>query len=272
MRQMRLLAESDFRDGASNMAVDCAIAEAVGGKRQAPTLRLYGWRPFCLSLGYGQRVRDVDSVATQARGWDIVRRPSGGKAILHGDELTYSLCLPADDALASGDVVKSYRRISAGLLAALDCLGIKGQAEPQTEGNGNADSGPVCFVMPSHYEIAIGGRKLIGSAQVRRQGALLQHGTIPLRGDIGRICDALAFDSVEIRERERESVRLRATTLAETLGREVRWREAADAVIAGFQAAFAVQMVAGELSDWERERASALRAERFANHAYTAKR
>ena len=269
---MRLLAESQFRDGASNMAVDCAIAEAVGGKRQAPTLRLYGWRPFCLSLGYGQRLRDVDAVATQARGWDIVRRPSGGKAILHGDELTYSLCLPADHPLASGDVVESYRRISAGLLAALESLGIQAQAQPQNEADRNAESGPVCFIMPSHYEIAIGGRKLIGSAQLRRQGALLQHGTIPLRGDIGRICHALAFDSAEIRECERESVRLRATTLAETLGRKVGWREMADAVTSGFQAAFAVELAAGDLSNWERERASALRAERFANCAYTAKR
>ena len=79
---------------------------------------------FCLSLGYGQRVAEVDVDALVARGWDLVRRPSGGKAILHGDELTYSLCLPLGHALARGDVVESYRRISAGLLAALQVLGM----------------------------------------------------------------------------------------------------------------------------------------------------
>ncbi len=272
MRQMRLLVESDFRDGTLNMAIDCAIAESVGDNLQLPTLRLYGWRPFCLSLGYGQRLAEVDIEATRRRGWDIVRRPSGGKAILHGDELTYSLCLPADHSLARGDVVESYRRISAGLLAALDRLGITAQADPQAVNSRNADLSPVCFVLPSHYEISIGERKLIGSAQLRRHGALLQHGTIPLCGDIGRICDALAFASPDSREQERQALRRRATTLAETLGRDISWNDMAEALQAGFQAAFAVELEAGELSTAERERAIRLRTERFANDAYTAKR
>ena len=193
MRQTRLIRESHFKCGAHNMAVDSAIAGAVGAGRQPATLRLYGWRPFCLSLGYGQRAREADTAALRQRGWGLVRRPTGGKAILHGDELTYSLCLPQDHPLASGDIVESYRRLSAGLLRALDLLGLSARANPAREHARSEPDGPVCFLQPSHYEILVDGRKLIGSAQLRRKGVMLQHGTLPLCGDVARICDVLSF-------------------------------------------------------------------------------
>lgn len=272
MQQLRLLAESIFSSGARNMAVDCAIAEAVGSAAQLPTLRLYGWQPFCLSLGYGQRVAEVDLEALNARGWDLVRRPSGGKAILHGDELTYSLSLPLEHALARGDVVESYRRISAALLAALRALGKPAQAEAMAGDASASSAGPVCFVLPSHYEIAVGGRKLIGSAQLRRGGALLQHGTLPLRGDIGRICDALVFDSDSARERERLMVRQRATTLSTALEKDISWEAAALALKRGFAAAFDLTLTESALSEAEAERAASLQTERFGNPEYTAKR
>jgi len=218
MRQMRALRDCDFRDGASNMAVDCAILEAVAAGDQPPTLRLYGWAPFCLSLGYGQRMRDVDLDALAERGWQLVRRPTGGKAILHGDELTYSLCLPLDHPMADGDVVESYRRISAGLLRALECLELCVQAHPQSERPRHANLGPVCFELPSHYEVSFGGRKLIGSAQLRRKGGLLQHGTLPPCGDVARICYALRFDSDETRAWQPVNVRAPALTFAHALG------------------------------------------------------
>ncbi|MCY4247918.1 MAG: lipoate--protein ligase family protein [Chloroflexi bacterium] len=269
---MRLLAESTFSGGARNMAVDCAIAEAVGSAAQPPTLRLYGWQPFCLSLGYGQRLSEVDIEALDARGWDLVRRPSGGKAILHGDELTYSLCLPLDHALARGDVIESYRLISAGLLAALRILGMTAQAAPMAADAARAPTGPACFALSAHYEIAVGGRKLLGSAQLRRGGALLQHGSLPLRGDIGRICDALVFEDGGARERERLQVRQRATTLSDSLGRPIDWTEAALALKQGFAEAFELALVESALSAAERERAVILKNERFGNHDYTAKR
>ena len=215
MRQMRALRDCHFRDGGGNMAIDCAIFEAVASNLQPPTLRLYGWHPFCLSLGYGQRARDADLDALADRGWDLVRRPTGGKAILHGDELTYSLCLPQDHPLASGDVVESYRRISAGLLRALQELGLEAESERQNASLRPAAVGPVCFEIPSHYEISVAGRKLIGSAQMRRKGGLLQHGSIPLRGDLARVCDVLSFATEEARARQKVSLRERAATLAE---------------------------------------------------------
>ena len=272
MRQIRALRDCDFRDGASNMGVDCAILEAVACGDQPPTLRLYGWAPFCLSLGYGQRSRDVDHEALGERGWDLLRRPTGGKAILHGDELTYSLSLPLDHPLAGGDVVESYRRISAGLLLALESLGLRAAARHQGERARLAESGPVCFEIPSHYEISFDGRKLIGSAQLRRKGGVLQHGTLPLHGDVARICDALRFESEVERKERKADLRERALTLAQAAGRTVTWSAAAAAIEAGFARAFDLEPVSGCLSPSESRRAAELRCERFANPAWINKR
>jgi lipoate-protein ligase A len=102
------------------MAVDEAILESVAQKRQPPTLRFYDWQPFALSLGYAQSFADVDVPALQARGWDVVRRPTGGKAILHAEELTYSVCATEDDPHVSGNVIESYRRLSTACCAVLN--------------------------------------------------------------------------------------------------------------------------------------------------------
>ncbi len=271
MRQIRLLQESQFRDGAGNMAVDCAIAEAVADG-QPPTLRLYGWRPFCLSLGYGQRARDVDLPALRARRWDLVRRPTGGKAILHGDELTYSFCLPLQHPLAQGNIVESYRRISAGLVAGLARLGLAADANPLVEPHTLRSAGPVCFDLPSHYEITLAGRKVIGSAQLRRRGVLLQHGTIPLIGDLTRICDVLNFESESERAGQKRELSRRAATLAEFLARAPSWADVAAALTQGFATALDLTLTAGELSPAEAERAAELKSQRFADEAYTFKR
>ena len=271
MTGWRLLIEAEFQDGAGNMAADCAILEAVSDGRQPPTLRLYGWQPFCLSLGYGQRVRDVDRGALDARGWQLVRRPTGGKAILHGSELTYSLCLPLQHRLAAGGVIASYRQISRGLLRALGQLGLQPQAQAQT-GLVSAALGPVCFEMPSHYEITFNQRKLVGSAQLRRKAGILQHGTLPLAGDLGRICDVLAFESAAARERQKRQVRARALTLAAVMGRAPAWTEVAAAVERGFALEFDVELRRGALSDAEALRRDALRKTRFAHSDWTHKR
>src|SRR5690242_13278 len=106
MRQWRLIVDSPMV-GAYNMAVDEAIMLSVSDGKSLPTLRLYDWSPLCLSLGYGQRLRDADLYRIDTAGWQIVRRPTGGKAILHGNELTYSVAIPKDHELAQGDVVES---------------------------------------------------------------------------------------------------------------------------------------------------------------------
>lgn len=272
MRQLRLVRDSQFRDGACNMAADCAILEAVSAGSQPPTLRLYGWDPFCLSIGYGQRRSDVDMTSLVKRGWQLVRRPTGGKAILHGDELTYSLCLPRDHSLAAGSVVDSYRRISRGLLRALEYLGLPVRSEKQRTAVQSLDLGPVCFEISSHYEITIDGRKLVGSAQMRRKSGILQHGTIPLTGDVTRICDVLSFESEEAREQQRQQVRQRGLALSEAMDGPPTWDTVADALEFGFGRAFGLDLHAEMLTDGESARMRELKEERFANPDWTSKR
>jgi lipoate-protein ligase A len=249
MRQWDLLIDSPTI-GAVNMATDEILLQSVADEMRFPTLRLYGWKPFCLSLGYGQRLREADLERINTKGWDIVRRPTGGKAILHGDEITYSVTLPRDHELAQGDVVESYRRISEALLAALQYLGLAPQSEKQAKGNSGL--GPVCFEVPSHYEITADGKKLIGSAQVRRKIGILQHGTLPLYGDIARICDALVYPDEASREAAKINVRERATTLETVAGYRIAWDEVASAIVRGFVETFDIEFSSSTLFDDER--------------------
>ncbi|MFC2029907.1 biotin/lipoate A/B protein ligase family protein [Chloroflexota bacterium] len=262
----RLLVQGQT-DGATNMAVDEAILGAVASGASPPTLRFFSWHPPCLSLGRSQPVDDVDSVACRGDGVDMVRRPTGGRAILHTDELTYSLALPQTDPRASGDILDSYRRLSEGLLAGLRELGVEavramGHRKPQ------AELTAVCFETPSDYEITVGGRKLVGSAQWRAQGGVLQHGTLPLHGDIGRIVTYLAFSDAE-RRAQRKAVRARAATLQDTLGENVPFARAAEALATGFAQALNLKLAPGALTDEEHFAASGLRQSRYADPGWT---
>src|SRR5690242_13201493 len=213
-------------DGPTNMAIDEAILEAVGRGDAPPTLRLYSWNPACLSLGYAQPAANADMERIAAHGWQVVRRMTGGRAILHTDELTYSVALPIDHPLVEGTILDSYRRLSAALLAALQAIGLDAHADKRESGRAKS-VGPVCFEVPSDYEITADGKKLIGSAQVRKHNAALQHGSLPLYGDLTRICTALAFKDETTRQNARTRVVQRATTLSDALSQQITWGQAA---------------------------------------------
>jgi lipoate-protein ligase A len=252
------------------MAVDEAILSAVTAKEVLPTLRLYQWRPPCLSLGYAQKSSDVDFARLEQNGWEVVRRLTGGRAILHTDELTYSVILPADHPLVAGDVIESYRRISQALAAGLNILGLQPEADKRAE-RGNF-SGAVCFETPSHYEITVHGRKLVGSAQVRRKGGVLQHGSLPLCGDLTRICDALYYPDETSREQAKAQVRSRAITLAEAIGQTLHWQTVADAIVQGFRQTFDLELIPSTLSEVESQRALHYITEVYSNDIWTLRR
>lgn len=262
-RQWRLIYDEPA-SGMRNMAVDEAILDAVARGDQPPTLRLYAWDPACLSLGIGQRMTDADPGRILLQGWNIVRRPTGGRAILHIDELTYSVTVASGHPWAALDIISSYRQISAALMRAVESLGADPHAERRSDAS-PAKPGPVCFEVPSHYEITVDGRKLIGSAQVRRRQGLLQHGSLPLTGDLARICDALAYPDDDARDAARDQVRGRAVTLSEALGREVSWRQAADAVTAAFASAFDISFIPSVISRDERALADTLEHSKYAS-------
>jgi lipoate-protein ligase A len=248
--------------GATNMAIDEAILRAVATGDAPPTLRFYAWDPPCLSLGRSQPVSDVDPQALQAAEYDLIRRPTGGRAILHIDELTYSIIAREGDPRVAGGVVESYRRISRALVRGLERLGLAGIVADQRIEN-HRQEGPVCFEMPSDYEITVGGRKLVGSAQMRAQGVVLQHGALPLYGDIARLCPLLSSHP------DPGGVRARAVALDEVLGRAVTWDEAANALATGFAGALNLALDPGTLTPGEQAQTRVLRTDKYATDRWT---
>lgn len=256
-------------EGPANMAMDEAILESVTAGAEQPTLRLYAWDPACLSIGYAQLLAEADEGRLAERGWSLVRRPTGGRAILHTDELTYAIIAPSTDPHVEGGVLASYRRLSEGLLLGLRRLGLEPRVRDAAPLPLEERADPVCFEVPSAYEITAGGRKLIGSAQLRRQGGVLQHGSLPLSGDIGRICLGLRFPDEAARQSRVERLRSKASTVEELLGRTVAWEEAAGALRDGFAESLGLKFDEGELSRVEADRTDQLVRERYAHPEWT---
>jgi lipoate-protein ligase A len=169
--------------GADNMAMDeKLLAEALRGSA-VPVLRFYTWDPPAVSLGrFQDEASSVNLAACRKHGFDIVRRITGGRAVLHWRELTYSVISPSDNSLFPNDVLGTYKVLAAGLLAGFVRLGIPAEmvsppGDRAAMVNRTAKE-PACFSSPSWYEILVNGRKIVGSAQRRLAGAFLQHGSI----------------------------------------------------------------------------------------------
>lgn len=264
------LLETPPANGAWNMAVDEAILEEVGQGKVLPTLRLFAWQPPCLSLGYAQPIADVDIGALAARGWGLVRRPTGGRAILHTDELTYSVIAPLNEPRVSGSILESYRRLSQALLGALHFMGLSARADKDYALPGiAAANGPVCFEVPSNYEITANGKKLIGSAQARRREGVLQHGSLPLVGNLSRITQVLSFSDEFARQAAAQRLLDHATTVESCLGRIISWEDAARSFIAGFEEVLNLHLVPSSLTEEELRRADVLVVEKYAHPSWT---
>lgn len=255
--------------GSWNMAVDEAILESTTRGDVNPTLRLFAWQPACLSLGYAQSVSDVDLVRLAQCGWDLVRRPTGGKAILHTDELTYSVTGPQAEPRLVGSVLESYQRLSAALLKALHLLGIPAQSQAEIIHGHNKAKGPVCFEVPSNYEITVEGKKLIGSAQARRREGVLQHGTLPLYGDLTRITTVLTFPDIASRSLAAERLTMRAITAEQVLGYPLAWETAAQAFTVAFEETLDLTLTNAELTPTEISRALELEREKYSHVSWT---
>jgi lipoate-protein ligase A len=230
--------------GSRNMAVDEELLEGAAGGSLPPTLRFYSWSPPCLSLGYFQSEDLVDLDACRRLETDVVRRPTGGRAILHHRELTYSVCLPLSILGREQGVIASYGRISRALVDGLRAVGFPVEAQPESV-DLRAESSPACFDRPAQHEILLFGRKVVGSAQVRRGGALLQHGSILFAPQVEETLRLL-----RLQPSERDALRSAMTAGVGGLEsvRPVDQRELIEAVRRAFERAFGVQVLkeAGE--------------------------
>jgi len=215
----QLLLEPQGRSGPQNMAVDMALLERADRMGEA-FLRLYRFDPPCLSLGRNEAAAGYDRAAIARLGVDVVRRPTGGGSVWHEHELTYAVAAPI---VTFGSLREAYHAIQERLVTALRSLGadaalaVRRPPPPSTAFHRPAS----CFAIPAGGEIVVGVRKLVGSAQVRRGGAFLQHGSILLGG---------SQDLITPVSREPQAASA-ATTLSAELGRQVTWEEVADALV-----------------------------------------
>ena len=222
---------------AENMALDAAIAWGVGEGYAPPTLRLYRWEPAAVSLGYAQHhAAPVDLAACARAGLAVVRRPTGGRAVLHAGDVTYAVAVPRRGAWADRSVAASCRVFHEAVAAGLRRLGVPVQISgPQPSRGGRG--GALCFATVSTHEITVEGRKLVGSAQRRFRRAILQHGSIPLTLDRNRLAALVPQGSGT------DAVALAAamTSVAEVLGGAADREAVEAALVAGFAATLGVR-------------------------------
>lgn len=268
MEKWRLLT-TGYTDGFQNMAIDEAILIACKRGLVPPTVRFYGWSPPALSLGYLQKVEGrIDLKACRRLGIDVVRRPTGGGAVLHDQELTYSLVCPEDHPLFPPDVLGTYKVISSWLIEGFRSLGLEAQLVSFREkqpsiGEPQARRAPaVCFSASSWYEIAIQGRKVCGSAQRRIPGAFLQHGSILLDFDPEKLSQ-LFIPKAGGRERMLAKLHRSVTSLNEHLEERIDFFGLQKVLAESFRSRLNVELVEGKLTSEEQVLADEHLKERY---------
>lgn len=252
-------------EGAWNMAVDEAMAAAVGARRVPATLRLYGWVRPTVSLGYLQRAAaGIDVEACRRLGIPVVRRLTGGRAVLHAAELTYSVAVPLDGPWGALSVAASFRALSAGLVEMLRRLGVAAEiGHPGEEGGPPGDPG-LCFLVRRMPAVLVAGRKLLGSAQRRAQDFILQHGSLLL--EVDHALHGAVFPGWS--QTEARGV----TCLAEALGRRPEGAELVAALEAAWSAVIGVACHPGVLTPAERTEALRLVEHRYGSPDWTWRR
>lgn len=225
-------------DPAWNMAVDEALLRS-SEEQKVPVLRLYTWAPPALSFGYFQRLNGIPFDQLKRLGIIPVRRITGGRAVLHLGDLTYSIAISDNGKMPLG-VSGSYRYLCRGLLAAFDTMGIHaalGSERPQRNGPN------ICLALSTGADIVFEGKKFVGSAQKRIGSSLLQHGSILLRQQANTLKQIF-----QNQQGIDEALSAKTTCLDDIVARPVDRQEVVDAIAKGFEKTFAVELVPDSLT------------------------
>lgn len=275
MRSWRLLDTGRSR-GAYNMAVDEVLARSMAGAERVPILRLFGWAPPAVSFGYSQDPRrEVDLEKCRRAGVEWVRRPTGGRAVLHWEELTYSVICRQEDPQLGGPIEATYRVIGECLVEGLRRFGADAALErvsDRTVRPRGAEAALPCFSSIARWEVKCRGRKLVGSAQRRVDGVILQHGSL-LIGDAHRkIVDLLPPMAPLLRQRWKERLEERSIHLRACVDREIDMAELTDCMVAGFASRLGAELRAGALTPAEEQQAQELVESRYGDPHWTGTR
>lgn len=238
--------------GAWNMALDRAVLACRAAKQSPPTLRLYRWEVPTVTVGHFQALDQVDLEACVRRGFDVVRRPTGGRGVLHDDEVTYSIVAGTEDGVPRG-VAASYRHLSAALADAYRTLGVEAELTARQRGTKGAGA---CYLHSTQADLSLGAAKLSGSAQVWKDDAVLQHGSFVISRDGVAESEVFRLDAAAARELSRTTA-----TLEGSLGLRPSRESIVEAVVAAVASRLGVALEPGPVTDRELEIARSCVAE-----------
>jgi len=220
-----------------NMAVDAALLAACEQGRIPPTVRLYGWSEPAITIGYSQKAEaELDVERCRELGIAVVRRPTGGRALLHTNELTYAVVAPVTLAPFNQGLKATFQAVSEALLMGLQGFGVQGDINKGKQRSGSARS-PACFASLNHCEITVDGKKLVGSAQKRTSKAFLQHGSVIIESDHELFASLLKFKDESERIALQERLMSSTVTLNQVCDRKISFEEITAALQEGFQKA-----------------------------------
>ncbi|MED3624648.1 lipoate--protein ligase family protein [Neobacillus thermocopriae] len=260
-----------------NMALDEALLDWHSQGRIPPVIRFYGWDPPTLSIGYFQKVeKEIDMDAVKEHKLGFVRRPTGGRGVLHEHELTYSVIVSEEHPKMPKTVTEAYRVISEGILKGFHHLGLEAYfAIPKTLEERESLKNPrsaVCFDAPSWYELVVEGRKVAGSAQTRQKGVILQHGSILLDLDEEKLFSLFKYPNERVKERMKKSFKDKAVAINDISPSRITLEEAKDAFYKGFAEGLNIELEPYQLSDEELEYVNQIAKNRYENDEWNFKR
>lgn len=269
--------DSNNRSPYYNMALDEALLEWHSKGEIPPTIRFYGWNPPTLSIGYFQKAeKEINFDKVKELGLGFVRRPTGGRGVLHDEELTYSVIVSEEYPNMPKTVTEAYRVISEGLLEGFRSLGLEAYfAIPRSEQEKNSLKNPrssVCFDAPSWYELVVEGRKIAGSAQTRQKGVILQHGSILLEIDEDKLFSVFNYPNDRVKERMQRAFRSKAVAINAIAGRKISIEEAKEAFYKGFASALDIDLEPYTLSEEEEAYVEELARTKYGSDEWNFKR
>ena len=269
--------DSNNRSPYYNMALDEALLEWHSKGEIPPTIRFYGWNPPTLSIGYFQKAeKEINFDKVKELGLGFVRRPTGGRGVLHDEELTYSVIVSEEYPNMPKTVTEAYRVISEGLLEGFRSLGLEAYfAIPRSEEEKNSLKNPrssVCFDAPSWYELVVEGRKIAGSAQTRQKGVILQHGSILLEIDEDKLFSVFNYPNDRVKERMQRAFRSKAVAINAIAGRKISIEEAKESFYKGFASALDIDLEPYTLSEEEEAYVEELARTKYGSDEWNFKR
>lgn len=260
-----------------NMALDEALLDFHSKGEIPPVIRFYEWDPATLSIGYFQSAnKDIDFQALKAQNIGFVRRPTGGRAVLHESELTYSIIVTEQYPDMPATVTEAYRVLSEGLLYGFHNLGLDAYFSiPDTEEkllDLKKPKSAVCFDAPSWYELVVEGKKVAGSAQTRQKGVILQHGAILLDLDEEKLLSVFKFSNEEAKEKMRLKLPEKAIAINRLTDRLITISECVEAFKNGFEKALDIELVPYELTEKQQQYVKTIEETKYLNDEWNYKK